>query len=327
MRTISAAVVAAAVLTLAACGTVDVTARPAAAPSAADAASTSPSASASVAPDAYRTVSEVGPHAAIGADLAAIRALLAPAKDGGKVDWSAVGRVFREGGASKKGDGSIRTLAALSPDSAAVPLVDTALAGTAPGSDAARAQQVDKGIIVILAAKVVGELESAAEKVGKGEIDPEKGAPHNVDEAYAFFVADGQGPAATADKREKKPELAGKVRQPVVEAFMAAQSAALAGDAAGLTAATVGAQSALDYLFYLAVHRYLDHQGDEVAKAEGDAFYLGISPRVTAASPAADTAILATLAGTGDAQTGRAALDSPEVFTALGLGADQKATV
>jgi hypothetical protein len=327
MRTITAALVAAAALTVSACGTVEDTARPAAAPtSESAAASTSPSATASPGTDAYTTTSDVVPHAAIGKDLSAIRTLLAAAKDGGAVDWSAVEKVFREGGASKKGDGSLRTLAALSPDSAAVPIVESALAGTGGGSDAARAQQVDKGVVVHLAEKVIGELESATEKVGKGETDPATGAPHNVDEAYAFFVADGEGPAATADKREKKPELAGKVRGPVVEALSAAQTAAAAGDAAGLTAATAQAQAALDYLFYLAVHRYLDHQGDDVAQAEGGAFYLGIAPRVKAASPAADAAILATLGGSGDAQSGRAALDSPEVFTALGLAADQKAT-
>jgi hypothetical protein len=91
-----------------------------------------------------------------------------------------------------------------------------------------------------------------------------------------------------------------------------------------LTAATAQAQAALDHLFYLAVHRYLEHEGDEVKQAEGSAFYLGIAPRVKAAAPDADAAIRATLAG-GDTAAGRAALDSPGVFAALGLRADQKA--
>lgn len=76
--------------------------------------------------DAYTVVSDVDPHAALGRDLAAIRVLLAPAKEGGTVDWAAIGTLFREGKASKKGDGSLRTLASLSPDSAAVPLVESA---------------------------------------------------------------------------------------------------------------------------------------------------------------------------------------------------------
>ena len=315
--TLPAALLAAAALSLTACGTSSTSDVAAAAPA--------PSASTRTAPDAYTTVSDVTAHAAIGQDVAKVRELLAPAKDGsGDVDWAAVDAVFQQGGASKKGDGSTRTLAALSPDSAALPMVAAAVAGKDGLSDAARAQLVDKGMIVVLAEKVIGELESAAEKVAAGKTAAADGAPHNVDEAYAFFVAEGHGPAATADKREAKPELAGKVRGPIVAGLAAAQAAATAGDAAGLTTATAQTQSALDHLFYLAVHRYLEHEGDEVKKAEGSAFYLAIQPRVKAASPTADTAILATLAG-GDTAAGRAALDSPEVFTALGLTADQRA--
>jgi hypothetical protein len=284
----------------------------------------SPSASASSAADAYTVGSDVTAHAAVGRDLEQVRELLAPAKDGGEVDWAAVGTLFREGsGASVKGDGSVRTLAGLAPDSAAVALVDSAVAGVDPSlSDAARAQQVDKGIVVAMTEKVMTELDDAAKKVAAGETDAEKGAPHDVDEAYAFFVAEGHGPATTADKREKD-ELVGKVRAPVVDALSAAQQAAAAGDAAALATATEQVRSALDHVFYLAVHRYLEHEGDEVKLAEGSAFYLGIAPRVEAAAPAAHQAVLDTLAG-GDTATGRDALSSPEVLTALGLTDEQR---
>jgi len=321
VRTTTAALIVATALSLTACGSSEDTATPAAAP--ASPATASPG-TARV-PDGYTTGSDVAAHGAVGQDVEAVRDLLAGANDGGDVDWDAIGTLFREGGASKKTDGSTRTLASLSPDSAAVPLVESAVAGDADLSPAARSQQVDKGMIVILSEKVIGELESAAAKVAKGEIDPVKGAPHNVDEAYAFFVADGHGPAATADKREKDPELVGKVRTPVVDGLADAQAAALAGDAAALAAATARTQAALDHLFYLAVHRYLDHEGDEVKQAEGDAFYLAIAPRVSTAAPAAHEAILATLAG-GDTATGRAALNSPGVFAALGLTEAQRAT-
>jgi hypothetical protein len=324
-RTTTAVLLTTACLALTACGTAQDTALT---PAATAGSTGTPSSAATRAPakagtgtDAYTVVSDVEAHAALGRDAADIRALLAPAKDGGAVNWAAVGTLFREGKASKKGDGSFRTLAALSPDSAAVPLVESALVGGDGRSDAARAQQVDKGMVVILAEKVIGELEAAAEKVAKNELDPATGAAHNVDEAYAFFLAEGQGPAATADKREKG-ELIGKVRAPIVAALTAAQAGAVAGDAGALTTATVQTQSALDYLFYLAVHRYLGHEGDAVQQAEGGAFYLGIAPRVRAASPAADAAIVATLAG-GDTAAGRTALNSAEVVTALGLRPDQ----
>lgn len=317
MRTIPSivvAVTAAAALSLTACGT----------SSGSDvAAPAAPSPSTTTA-DAYTTVSDVSAHAAVGKDVARIRVLLKPAHDGGTVDWAAVGALFEKGGASTKGDGTTRTLAGLSPDSAALPMVAAAVAGEGGRSDAARAQQVDKGMIVVLAEKVIGELEAAAEKVAAGKTAAPDGAPHNVDEAYAFFVAEGHGPAATADKRESNPAMAGKVRAPIVAGLAAAQAAASAGDAAALATATAQTQSALDHLFYLAVHRYLEHEDDGVKQAEGSAFYLAIQPRVKAAAPAADAAILATLAG-GDTATGRAALSSPEVFAALGLREDQRA--
>ena len=318
MRT-TTAVLAAACMALSACGS---TQNPSVgAPSAAAAGTGTPSSAASSPAAGYTTGSDVTTHAAVGKDVAEIRGLLAAAKTGGPVDWAAIGRLVQEGKASKKGDGTLRTLAALSPSSPSLASLERAL--TSGGTDAVRAQQVDKGMVVILAEKVVSELRAAGVKVGKGELDPSKGAPHNVDEAYAFFVAEEQGPAATADKREKSPELAGKVRQPVVDALADAQRAAVAGDAAALTAATTRTQAALDHVFYLAVHRYLAHEGDAVARAEGGAFYLAIQPRVQAASPAADSAILATLAG-GDTASGRAALNSPEVFGALGLRAEQR---
>jgi hypothetical protein len=321
VRTTTAALATLAALSLTACGGSDEQAL-----TPASAAGSTPSAAVSPAPspvpDAYTTGSDVTTHGAIGGDVKAVRDLLAPAKEGGPVDWEAVRAVFTTGGASVRGDGTVRTLATLFPDSAAVPAVEAALGGTSGLSDAARAQQVDKGMVVILTEKVIGELEAAQDKAAKGETDPAEGAPHHVDEAYAFFVADGQGPAATADKREKAPQLVGKVRAPIVAGLAAAQTAAAAGDATALAAATARTQAAFDHLYYLAVNRYLGETG-EVELAEGGAFYLAIQPRVRAAVPAADTAITKGLAG-GDLAAAKAALNSDAVFAALGLTAAQR---
>ena len=66
-------------------------------------------------------------------------------------------------------------------------------AGTAAGaSDAIRRQKVDKGITVILERKVLAELQAAVKKTRDGKTEPATGAPHNVDEAWAFYTADGQ---------------------------------------------------------------------------------------------------------------------------------------
>lgn len=266
----------------------------------------------------YVPVSDVAPHSAIGQDVAKIKALLDVRKENKPVDFAAVGALFEQGGASKKGDGSIRTLATLLDSPATVASIRAAIAGTAGASDGVRAQRVDKGITVLLADKVIEEFGRASAKVADGNVEPATGAPHNVDEAWAFFVADGNGPASTADKRAADFGREGSVREPVIAALVAGQAAAAAGDATALTAATEQARQALDYVFYLATFKYLE-SSDEVGRTEGEAFYQGIQPRVVAADPAADAAILAAF-GSGDAAAGRAALNSPVVLTALGVG-------
>src|SRR5687768_7354376 len=68
----------------------------------------------------YEPVSDVAAHAAIGQDIAALKTAMDPATKGQAVDWASVGKIFEQGGASKKGDGSNRTLAGLVPKSETV---------------------------------------------------------------------------------------------------------------------------------------------------------------------------------------------------------------
>lgn len=272
---------------------------------------------------AYAPVSDVDPHAAIGDDVAKIKELLAPAKQGAAVDWAAVKAVWEEGGASKKSDGSTRTLRKLVDAPETVALVDAAIAGsTAGASEAVRAQQVDKGISVLLAAKVMGELKSAAEKVVAGKTEPAAGAPHNVDEAWAFFTAKGNGLASTAEKRAADFKREGTVVEPILTALGRAQAAAGKGDNAALSEATLQVREGLNYVFYLATHKYLG-AADEGGRAEGRAFYRAIQPLVAAADPGADQAIMAGFAS-GAAAAGRAALHREPVLKAIGVHASQR---
>ena len=276
----------------------------------------------------FTPVSDVSSHAAIGEDIAAIKALLDVAKEGQPVDWAAVDTLFTEGEASLEGDGTPRSMATLvETDAAAVVVaeIDAAIAGSGAAAglpDAERAQLVDKGMSVLLGLKVSNELAAANTKVAAGETDRESGAPHNVDEAWAFFTADGNGLASTATKRAADFDKDGQVTEPVLEALTAAQTAAIDGDAAAFATASADTQSALNYIFYLATFKYLDSADDPIARAEGQAFYWSIQPIVAAAAPDADAAIVAALAS-GDAATGRAALNQPAVLEALGLTADQ----
>jgi hypothetical protein len=201
-----------------------------------------------------------------------------------------------------------------------VAVVEAAIAGGP--SDAVRAQRVEKGLTVLLARKVVDELAAAADKVADGKTAPADGAPHNVDEAWAFFTAKGQGPAATAEKRAADFKREGKVREPITAALTEAQKAAGAGDKGALATASEQVRIGLDYVFYLATYKYLAAD-DAVGRAEGAAFYLGIQPRVKAADAAADSAITAAFES-GDEAAGRAALHRAPVLAALGVEAGER---
>lgn len=289
---------------------------------------TAPSSEVSEGEEGYRPASNVDEHSAIGRDAAAMREAMEPATRGEEVDWSAVGDTFEQGGASKNSDGSTRTLAGLLGESAAIESVRAAIAGTgemAGASDAVRRQWVDKGLSVLLAEKTVEELGKARAKIEEGNLTPpSSGAVHNVDEAWAFFTAEGEGPAATADKRAADFGREGQVREPVLAALTDAQKAALAGELEAFDAATTAAEEALAYIFYLATFKYLDSD-DEVGRAEGRAFYRGIQATVEAADAGAHQAILAAFESS-DAAAGRAALNSATVLSALGVSGDEQVT-
>lgn len=284
------------------------------------------SGSTSAGDDLYTPVSDVDAHAAIGEDIVAIKALLDVAEEGEAVDWPAVDALFNDGEASVKGDGTVRSMATLVETDEAATVVAAAQAAidgsgeAADLPDAERAQLVDKGMSALLALKVMDELAAAGEKITAGEIDPDEGAPHNVDEAWAFFTAGGNGLASTAEKRAADFEKEGTVLEPVLESLAAAQTASVDGDASAFETATADTQAALNYIFFLATWKYLDNADDPIARAEGQAFYWGIQPIVAAADADADAAIVASLAS-GDAETGRAALSEAAVLEALGIDA------
>lgn len=276
--------------------------------------------------DGYTPVSDVTAHAAIGLDAKEIRGFMEPATSGGTVDWAAAATIFAEGKNSKKGDGQLRALAALAPDDPVTTVVSDAIGGTgsaAGAADPVRRQKVDKGITVILERKVLAELDAAVEKVADGKTDPASGAPHNVDEAWAFYTAEGHGPAATAAKRAGDFKKDGKVHEAVIAALSAAQSAATAGDAAALESAVADVEAALDYIFYLATFKYLDTKDDAVTRAEGETFYLAIQPELRREAAEADTAITGAFAS-NQAAAGRSALNGPATLAVLGIGHEER---
>lgn len=267
---------------------------------------------------AYTPVFEVEAHAAIGEDVAEIKALLGPAAEGGEADFEQVGEIWSEGRNSKKDDGSARTLAGFAEGSDVAARVEDAIAGDGEAADldpAQRRQWIEKGISAALALKVLGELDAAAEKVEAGETDPAEGAPHNVDEAWAFYEAGGEGLASTAEKRAADFGLDGEVNERVLAALAAAQDAAEAGDAEALAQAREQVRAGLNRVFSLAVKKYLvEGAEDEVAAAEGLAFSWGLQ----GLSDDARAAIEAGFGADGDATAAAEALDG----AAADLGLD-----
>jgi hypothetical protein len=273
----------------------------------------------------YEAVSNVAADAAIGKDIAALKTAMDPATKGQAVDWASVGKIFEEGGASKKGDGSNRTLAGLVPKPETVTVVRDAIGGTGSSkgaSDAIRRQRVDKGISVLLAEKMDEELAAARTKIEGKNLAVGEGAPHNVDEAWAFFTAEGNGLATTAEKRAADFTREGKVKEPILTALTAAQTAARQGDLTAFDSAAGDVKNGTAYVFYLATYKYLEGK-DEVERTEGASFYRGIAPRVQAKDPAAHKAIVDAFAS-GDAAAGRAALNSGPILSALGVSDPEK---
>jgi hypothetical protein len=230
-------------------------------------------ATATAATGGYKPVSDVDAHGAIGLDMAAIRAAL-EAKD-----YAAAAEVWEKGKNSKKEDGSVRTLGGFVEGDQTGRLVVQALEGNGAAvdlNDEQRRQWVDKGMLAALEAKVLDEVDTAIEKAGAGETDAAEGAPHNVDEAWAFFAANGEGLAATAAKREADFEGA-EIVKPAVAALSVAQKAAVGGDANALKAAREDLRGAMNRMFALAVTKYANEAvEDEVAAAEGAAFAWGL---------------------------------------------------
>lgn len=312
--------------------------------------------------DAYIPVSDVGAQGNLTLDIRDIGSIIAAAEKSQPVDWKAARAVYEKGGNSKRGDGSVRTLASVAANKAvlaqfprAAELFDSpsfldanvqaALNGTGRGrgvSERARRQLVDKGIQAILYGEILEELEAALAKVKQGNLDKARGAPHNMDEAWAYYAgaadAEGNRPYAlssTALKRERNFKLEGKLDTPLQRALASGLQAALKGDSRSLETAIGQARGYLNAIFYLASLRYAsslaatdDMATREIQLAEGWGFFQTIRPAVASASSDAATAVEAVYERpaskalpSGEVDTVYRALNSPPVLQTLAIPA------
>jgi hypothetical protein len=273
----------------------------------------------------YAPVSNVEGYNNLSLDLQEIRDIMAPARDGGEVDWNAVAAIYQDGKNSLRGDGTLRTLQSIATDEAVLAVFPDGAAvygdanfldarmtdaiegtGVAAGlSDNSRRQIVEKTMLAIVYAKALQEIDAARVKVEENNLADADGAPHNVDEAWGLYAGaanpDGSRPyslSATALSREGNFGLEGKLDTPLYEALAATLAAAQAGDLEAFDAAAASVRGYMNSIFYLASLRYVnesvkdtDAAARETHLAEGWSFFQTIRTAVAAGDAGAAEAI------------------------------------
>jgi hypothetical protein len=262
----------------------------------------------------YTPVSDVSSNAAIGQDVAAIRALLEPEQAAAKPDFAKAAEIWSEGRFSKTSDGTNRTLARFVEKHPVATRVQHALTGSGTAaalSQTARVEWIDKGMVVALKVHALEEFVGAKEKLAAGELDPQEGAAHNVDEVWAYFSAGGEGVVATAAKRSKDFGLGEhKLGNDVVAGITAAQQAVADKDATALEAAAQQTRGAMNRIFALAVKKYaVEGARDATARAEGLAFSFGLDGELDDGDLKTIQTALGPQAGDGSATVVAEALD------------------
>ena len=144
----------------------------------------------------YTPVSNVEAHASLALDMRDIAALLNVAKEGGTVDYAAIENIYENGvhagGRTLKGYATSDSVLAEFPHSIDLDgNVQAALTGNWAGrqvSDLVRRQLLNKSLQAIIYGKVLQEMSSARSQMEQGNLDDATGAPHKVDEGWAFYV-------------------------------------------------------------------------------------------------------------------------------------------
>lgn len=225
------------------------------------------------------------------------------------IDYTAIETIYSDGVNSVNSDGSVRSLAGFATAEGRLHGLDTyygtptplddfvsaAIAGEgtfAAGSDGVRSQAIEKGTQnQIMVAWVDHELNAALDKAAAGEFDPNEGAVHNWDEAWAFYhgAEPGCAPYATADSRAGNFGTTGsdgetaRANEEILQAMVAGRDALLDSEAPGAEAAADLVRRAIFATYSQAVIRYAtlipqdveagDIDSAEAHQAEGLAFW------------------------------------------------------
>jgi hypothetical protein len=267
----------------------------------------------------YEYASDVSSHRLVTLDVCEINELL----DVDPIDFDAVAAIYVEGEHSVDADGSVRTLAGFATATDRLHGLDEYYASAAPlddwvtsafdgtgifdgAIDAVRRQGVQKGIQnQVMVAWVVHELESALAKAADGDVDPGDGAPHNWDEAWAYYhgAEPGCAPFATASSRAGNFGTVGAdgetalANERILEAMIDGRDALVAGDVDTARSAAREVVRNVVITYSQAAVRYATlaaadvEAGDDPTEhtIEGLAFFRVIEPIVAGAGADVDT--------------------------------------
>lgn len=240
----------------------------------------------------YDYVSDVSAHRLVVADICAVNTLL----DADPIDFAAIETLYRDGKSSVNADGSIRSIGgfAARDDRNAdlqayygtpTPLdaqVTAALEGAGAFSgepDAVRRQGAQKGIQnQVMVAWTLHELDAALAKADKGEFEPAEGAPHNWDEAWAFYRGSEPdcAPYATADKRAGDFSTVGadgttaRANEAILRALINGRDALVAGRADDARKAATEVRRNIVITYSQATLKYAETMSDALAAGDGE---------------------------------------------------------
>jgi low iron-inducible protein len=299
----------------------------------------------------YQPVSDVAQHAKMSADVCDINALL----DASPIDFAALGAIYRDGRYSSETAESKRTLGKFAREPRSTEdllgryerylgaawldaFTSAAIDGSGPfasEADLVRRQGVQKGVRnQILVAWALHELDAAVDKAGKASFVKKTGAPHNWDEAWAYYRGEKPECAAyaTADERGKEFGTGSAVNEAILAAMNQGLKALLAKSTTGAAKARdeVARQITITYvqsaIKYAAEVDAALAQGkaDEarVWQAEGWAYFRVIEPLIarvntTAARTVAEVLDLKAQPAAGSGEKVASAL--AKAYDALGI--------
>ena len=269
-------------------------------------------------PDLYIPVSDIISQLNLALDMRDIVRLVAATENHQPVEWAAVKSIYENGCNSRNRNGSLRNLSDTAinpevlerfPNGVAVmgdpsflnAMVRDAIDGTGIGhwaSDVVRGKILSKAILAIVYGEVLEELNTARAKLRERQTGDERGAPHNVDKAWASYVGafDGLGnrPYAIshiAMEIEREFGLENKIDIPVQRAIGMALASSRKGYVGTFLSAMDQTRGYLNAVFYLgalgslnkAVAEY-DSVNREIHLADGWGFFQTIRPAVASIS-------------------------------------------